>query len=301
MALTFTNDDIKVLAQEALNALIAEIPAASTMGTLLTATGTLSQGDTVKVPVYTAGADAAVWNATTNNYGTLSDDDVKFKDVVLDQRYNRGFGIDDIKRLKVNELELARINGQKIGKAMMVNVLTKVTATNFAQVAHTGIASAFNLDDVVDIWEKTESLNFGSNRWLVLPPSYLAELMKDGVLQTTESSVGLGNVLNAQLPQLSGMNIIMNKIIPNNSQNLVGYVTDGSGLAIATDVIRPSQRAIERGELEYVEVVHEGSGLTIGVRHFYDNLKGVDVTNFSILFGSAIGQANGLARVRSAE
>ena len=300
MALTFSNDDIKILANEAMGALIASIPAAASMGTRIESNGELSFSDTVKVGVYTAGADAVAYNASSNNYGTVSDDDITYVDVVMNQRISRGFGINDTKVNKVNPLELARINGQKIGKAMMTNVLNKVTIANFAQVAHTGLAANFDLDDVVDIWQKTEDLNFGDNRWLVLPPAYLAGLMKDNVLQTTESNVGLGNVLNAQLPQLSGMSIVMNKIVPNNSENLVGYATDGSGLCFASDIIRPNQAAIDAGQVIFEVAVHEGLGLALGVRHFYNNLVGDMVTNFEILFGSAVAQANGLARVASA-
>ena len=300
MALIFTNEDVKVIGNIAMEGMLGYLPSAATMGRRVEADGTIEEGDTIKVPVYTKGGAALAFNDDTNNFGTVRNDAIEFKDVVMDQFLSRGFGIRDSKKRKVDPLELARINGQAIGEAMMTNVLSKVTAANFSEIAHTGLAANFTLDDVVDIHKKTRQLKFNrDNTWLVLTVDYIAELMKDTTLQTTESNLGLGVVMNAEVNRLARMNIIENDFLPHNNENLVGYVTDGRGLVFATDIIAPD--ANTPTDMIFETITHEGTGLTLGVRHFYDKNLGKAITNFSILFGSAVGNGAALARIRSAE
>ncbi len=188
--------------------------------------------------------------------------------------------------------------GHAVGVAFVANILSIVTNANYGAAIHTGLASAFDSDDVVDIRSALNAAKVPkAGRKLVLDGDYIGALLKDDSIKTVAN---LGNdqaVAEGMYTRLSGMNVYESNVIPDNSENLVGFAGNGSGIAVAMRYLEPQ----DGNTYSVAEpLVDNETGLVLGIREWYDNDTGTKYMTFEAIGGKAVGIAAGLKRIVSA-
>ncbi|HKL20329.1 MAG TPA: hypothetical protein VJ904_00905, partial [Tichowtungia sp.] len=169
---------------------------------------------------------------------------------------------------------------------------------NYGAAIHTGLASAFDSDDVVDIRTALNTAKVPkAGRKLVLDGDYIGALLKDDSIKTVANLGSEEAVRNGMFSRLSGMSLFESDAIPDNSENLVGFAGNGSGIAVAMRYLEP------QGGNTYSmaePLVDNETGLVLGVREWYDNNTGTKYLTFEALGGKAVGNSAGLKRIVSA-
>lgn len=188
--------------------------------------------------------------------------------------------------------------GHAVGVAFVADILSVVTAANYGVAVHTGLASAFDSDDVVDIRTALNAAKVPmTGRKLVLDGDYIGALLKDDTIKTVANLGSAEAIRDGMFTKLSGMNVYESDVIPANGENLVGFAGNGSGIAVAMRYLEP-----QGGHTYSVAepLVDNETGLVLGVREFYDNDTGTKYLTFEALGGKAVGIADGLKRIVSA-
>jgi len=191
---------------------------------------------------------------------------------------------------------LGRGKGQKLAIAVSDDILGEVLAANFSTAAFTGAASTFDYDDVVDLAGVADAANWPTmGRALVLSPSYYNALFKDNITgNLAESSIHQ----SGSVPNLMGFDTHKHMSIPGNSENLVGFITLPSALAIVNRYMAPAGGG--RPGSIYRSFTHGETGLTLGYREFYDDDEGERVAILECWYGFETADGTALDRLVSA-
>lgn len=205
--------------------------------------------------------------------------------------------------LEANETEiklydLGYQSGKAVGVAMVEDFLEIVTNANFGAAVHTGLASAFDSDDVVDIRTALNGANVPkAGRKMVLDSDYIGALLKDDSIKGNDKLGSAEAIREGMYGRLSGMAMYESDIIPANAENLVGFAGNGSGIAVAMRYLAPQDgNTYSSAEA----LIDPETGLVLGMREFYDNTSGTKYLTFEALGGKAVGIAAGLKRIVSA-
>jgi hypothetical protein len=187
--------------------------------------------------------------------------------------------------------------GQKLGIAVVKDILSLVTNSNYGAAAFTGAASAFDHSSVNALQTACDDDNWlNMNRNLILKPSYYNSLFDDTV--TGADVYGSALVARGQIPQLSGFNMHKLSAIPANGENLVGFAALPRAIAIANRYLAPAGGG--RPGSIYRSFTHEETGLTIGYREFYDDNAGTRKAILECWYGYATGNTDAIKRLVSA-
>jgi hypothetical protein len=244
------------------------------------------RGEKVSIMRDNTAIDAAVDKTTHADY-TIQDADSDAVEVTLGQPKYVSWGLDDVEIASSSVLTMERFGRRKgnlLAKTIFQDILSEVTAANFGAAAHTGLASAFDEDDVADVAEA-----------LVLSPAYIAALRKAGAIKDT-SGYGYNAIQSGDVPMLHGFKVIMSTAIPGNAENLVGFASDGNGIASAFRYLAPQQgHNYTRAEA----IVGEG-GMTLGLRDWYSEDSGVRKCVIESVYGYETGIGTGIKRIVSA-
>ena len=270
MATTFSSLDLKLAADGliAIPALVKRVDEFAAFSTQLKNSSAL-EGDTIQVPVYGLTAGAAAFDKTTNNYLTAGTDSATGVGVVLGAPIKQ---TSLIPARYLPNLDL-RAKMQDLANAVLqkcqLNVYDSITAATYGAAAFTGIASTFDMTDIIDLETSANDFNFGSDRVLVVSDAYLANVKKSDVLialRNVSGGNGLDTFAEAAGFKLIGSNLIKSAAPALSADNLVGFMTDKSCIAIAAaypnvDGIGDPGVMIERTII---------NGFPIQFRSFYD-------------------------------
>ena len=256
------------------------------------------KGDRVSVPRLASALDAAA-DKTVGAAYTIQDIDSDAVEVVLSNHKYVSMGADDIEVANSSALILERYGvrkGNLLAKTIFQAILGEITNANFGAAAHTGVAANFDEDDVADLANVADEADWpADNRYLVLSPDYINALRKVAAIKDT-SGYGYNAIQKGDIPMLHGFKVIMSNYIPANAENLVGFITDGSGIATAFRYLVPQPgNKYDRAE----PVVGDG-GITLGLREWYSEDYGNRRVVMESVYGFETGLAAGLKRIVSA-
>lgn len=255
------------------------------------------QGDRVSVPRLASALDAAADKSVGSAY-TIQDIDSDAVEIVLNKHKYVSMGADDIEVANSSALVLERYGvrkGNLLAKTVVQDIFSEITAANFGAAVFTGAASTFDEDDVADIADSCDDADMPEDRYLVLSNAYITALRKVAAIKDT-SGYGYNAIMSGNVPMLHGFKIIPSNIIPGNAENLVGFATDGSGIAAAFRYLMPQNgNKYERAEA----VIGEG-GITLGLRDWYSEDYGNRRTVMECVYGYETGLTAGLKRLVSA-
>jgi hypothetical protein len=302
MAVTLANADINVLAAEACvqeNLVVDDLSVHSLNLNALTAGGSPSVfGDTVKVPIYAASGAATVWNSSTNNYETAdSSQSVTYKNVAINTRKKRTIVIDEIDELRTDMAPILRLELENVARTMVDDVNGLILAANFAQAEIVGVDTAFDSDVVIDLRKDNAQIRKypTSMRKLCLNVDYSVALQRDPVIKNhnTLAPVGLpNNQLLTSFAKFDG-GLFEQEQVPTG-ENLVGFATNGCGIAIAT----PMQWQ-NNDPSTYEQSVISYNGFNFLLRRHKDKATGNTIFNIEAQYGFGVADELGIVRLTS--
>ena len=293
-SVTGINDDI--ISRGVLQGFTAAIAPMAALNTIFS-DDAARKGDRVSVPRLNSALDAALDKSVGGSY-TVQDIDSDAVEIVLNKHKYVSMGADDIEVADSSALVLERYGvrkGNLLAKTVAQDVFSEITNANFGAAAFTGAASTFDEDDVADIAESCDSDDMPEDRYLVLSPAYITALRQSGAIKDT-SGYGYNAIMTGEVPMLHGFKVIKSNIIPANGENLVGFATDGSGIAAAFRYLAPQDgHKYDRAE----SLVGEG-GITLGLRDWYSEDNGNRRSVIECVYGYETGITEGIKRIVSA-
>jgi len=256
------------------------------------------RGEKVSVMRDNTAIDAAL-DKTTHTAYTIQDADSDAVELTLGQPKYVSWGLDDVEIANSSVLTMekfGRRKGNLLAKTILQDIWSEITNANFGAASFTGLASTFDEDDVADIAEDCDSADWAENdRYLVLSPAYITALRKAGAIKDT-SGYGYNAIQNGDIPMLHGFKVIMSNAVPANGENLVGFATDGNGIATAFRYLAPQEgHKYNRAEA----LVGEG-GITLGLRDWYSEDDGVRKHVIESVYAYETGISTGIKRLVSA-
>jgi hypothetical protein len=258
-------------------------------------------GDIVTVPVMGQISAATAFNASSNNYETDNGEAHAFKSVTLNKQFKSTFEFtpSEWARLSTEQIDAVwAAHTNALGNGILADIQTLVTATAFAETATDSTAANFDADDVVNLRKSVVSANGwanGMNLNLCLQPDWYGALLKDSSIKNvlnwgSDEAARAGEIRNLRGFQ----RVIESNIIPTNSEKLIGFATDSTGIAVAQTVILPGK---EDPSLMFEIAVDPDTGFTVAyslhmslaTRHIYGTVE--------CWYGAAVANAKGLIRI----
>jgi hypothetical protein len=271
------------------------------------------QGDTVTtrlVPAASAAVDLQSEPIGGNRDLIVGASTTTAVSVALNQQPASGFYITDEEAGMIgagvwNDTLMRKVesHGYAVANACLSYVFNLLTGANYASKKIIGAASAFDLDDVLDI-----NADLADAGWpvdvenacaMVLKPSYRTALKKDGAIQDLSKSGISGVISRGALDRVDIFNLHQSATLPPAggtpaTEKLVGFVATPDAVAIVQRVVQPQ----DPSDLLHFEVMQDAeSGITLVYRAYY--VRGTGKVNhiFETLFGAAKGNPAALLRL----
>lgn len=255
----------------------------------------------IAIPFFPLATDAtADFNGT---YSFSDSNTINSREVTVNKRkyQSLSFTSAEIARQPyMNPEQIGFMKGRKLAEDILKDILSVVTASNFGAAVHTGAASAFDSDDLINIktaldqakWPKT-------GRSIVLDSTYEGALLKDASIKNAYAVGTASAIQQGRLPQIAGFDIVSSNLVPSNNENLVGMVALPQAILVAFSPIEPA--AGVRSHLNQYEVrVDDETGLTIEYRSWGDPDTDTEKSVIEVNYGFAKGQEEALKRIISA-
>jgi hypothetical protein len=253
--------------------------------------------DTVNVPYVPAASAAADFAGTY----TRQDSTINKKQIVLNKHKFVSWYLNDREFSKSPVLNLERFGmakGFQLAKAVFQDILSVVTAANFGAAAFTGLASTWDADDVIDVKDVCDTADMPElQRALNLKSGYVNALLKDNSIQNASALGSPSAIVDGDLARIGGFDLYMSNLIPANAENLIGFASYPSAIAVAMRYLEPQGRSQDG---VYNPVSDASTGITLGYREFFDNDKGERVAVLEAFYGYAVAEAAALKRLVSA-
>lgn len=221
------------------------------------------------------------------------------KTVSLNTFYGFVWGFTDVERSKsslmLNDLFIQPAL-DAVGTKVFGDLWNLVVATNFSTTS-TITAANFDRDDVVDyavtLTDTLKAPKSGRTMWL--NPTYYGSLVK--TLNSAEFP-GMGtNKAEGTVPRVAGFDIYESDLCDANSDNITGFAFHRSSLLMAARGVDATGAAAAGVEVATVNV--PGLDLPLQFRRWYDPDTGVLKYSLGLLYGVAVGNADG-ALIQSA-
>lgn len=161
---------------------------------------------------------------------------------------------------------------------------TLITAANFNAANVAGLCTTLNTAKVTSV-----------GRSLIFSPTYADTLRKD---TSITAAYAIGNpdfIRTGKVPPIHGFTPYeFNGTIPTNSENLAAIALAPQAVCVAAR--QPAMPRNWAGQV--IPITEPDSGLTIQFRDWYDGQE--QRTQLCLIYGTAVGIAGNLARIRSA-
>lgn len=285
-----------ILSQMFMNAFLKKLSPVSAFSTNLAAAAA-QPGDTIKVPIETYPNVAAATKVTHAAYAE-QDIDSTIASITLGQPVYVSLALDDVEIASSSAISLERFAAAKanhLARTVFQTSLAGVLNANFSSKITTTDAN-FDIDDVVDLKDLLDDLDVPEDgRSLVLSYAYVNNLLKDNTLSNNYNA-GSQPLRAGVVGELFGFTVYSTGAIPSNSENLTGFACHSSAIALAMRYLQPGPG---NSYSAAGPITDPDSGITLGMRRWYENSTGVDQMVFECVFGAAVAQ-NALARIVSA-
>jgi uncharacterized protein (DUF924 family) len=288
--MAITNQDIAEIGTEVIGSPEPSIIELETFSTKMMDTA-LEQDDRVKVPVYAKGT-ADVFNSSTENYEDENGGGADYKDVILDQHFKSTFAIAK-QTTRFDMAQMIRSASSAVVQKANKFVYDKILAASFPTVAFTGAASTFDSDDVADLWANAQTAEFNEmGRSLVLTVPFYTALLKDPALKNWEKSQETQTLRKSIVKELNNFEVLSSNVLATSAgavgaENLVGFITDRSALAVACSV--PAIQDDEAVSMTtFVTQFAADNGMVIQFRKHYNPATGVVYGTCEVLMGATV-------------
>lgn len=268
---------------------------------------TVAKGDSVQVFVGGAIPDAAEFAEDTNHYETDNGGSHAWKPVTINSHPKSTFSLApaQLNRLTIQQIsDMFSVHAKIVAKKISVDLFTKVTKANFAKYAVVGTAENFDASDVNALETAiVESAGLGDDKHLITNLAYFKALRDDTTL-ANNAYTGVSDVVReGVIPGVYGLREVVRTSLLPSTGNLVGLVTDTTGLIFGQVIENPIAAAEKVGVsmegLQFEVAVDPDTGLQLCYSaHFNPRARRFYCT-VETWCGSDIGRADGLIRVVS--
>jgi len=275
-----------------------------------------SQGTQVRtrlVPASTAAADLT-GTYSGSRYSAAQDTETTAKTITLNQQPIVGFNLTDEEAGEIgsgvwddtkNRIITTKVNA--LGDFVLDYLFNLITASNYSNVAFTGAASTFDLDDVVDIGDTLADANWPVGSlpiFMALKSTYFGAVKKDSAVQDLSAS-GIPVVMKGSpaVRQIDDFTAVRAPTLPPAggtpaSENLTGFVARPECMIMA---MRMVQSQAPEKLVAFEAMVDPDTGISLVYRAAYDPDTGKLYHTFETLFGASVGYDTALQRIRSSE
>lgn len=297
MANTFTNTGDTIIANAALEAFTSALLPITKFAKNFS-TEAAQRGDKVKVLFVNAAAAAQDF---AGNYA-VQDSTADGLDVTINKHKYVGWGLSDSEIAKNPQIEMERFGRQKgfqLAKAVMVDILSLVTAANYGAPVFTGLSSTFDKADLVTIKDALDTADWPSmERALAIKSAYYNALLGDAGISNASISGDAGPQKTGVVNPLYGFDSISwSNLIPANAENLVGFAALPDAMLLAMRYLAPQEGA------KYFQagaITDPDTGITLGFRDWYDENSGTRKKILECNYGYLKGNGSALKRLVSA-
>jgi hypothetical protein len=264
------------------------------------AQGQKSLNDSAQIHFTGVPEDAAEFNATTNNYTTpTGTPDLDAKKVTLDKLLKITKPV--TKQQLRNGLSLQNLISSMVKKTVrgaVYNAMSKITLANFGAAMHTGAAATLTMDATSNYAGTAADLGWEvMNMFLATP--YYQNLVKDDDYKAIGGDMATELAKTGIVPLTNGWTTFRFPGLPSPvGENLVGFATDGTGLAIGL-AENELQLGFEKRVEMYEVVTDEETGFVVSVLLMANDANQAFLTT-QVLTGAIVGRTDGLKRIVSA-
>ncbi len=192
----------------------------------------------------------------------------------------------------------AEIFGRQLASTVITDILSVVTAANFANELVVGAAAAFDTNDVFDIRKELNRLKFPAvGRSLILTPDYDTALLKDN--KDTNLYGSTDPRWNARIPRLAGMDEYGTTAFDGNTDVDAGIVSFPSAILVAMAPLQPLD-SVRAKLIDFQIFTHEESGISLVYKRMADEFCDTELELVECTYGYAVGQEEALLRLEAA-
>ncbi|MDR1190078.1 MAG: hypothetical protein LBK60_00235 [Verrucomicrobiales bacterium] len=296
MANTFSNLDVEIIARSAVVGFRQGLLPLDAISKNVSPEPA-ERGNSVKVLRLSSAGTVQTFDPATGY--AIADSTADGVDVALDKHKFVSWQLTDKEKIgtAISDIEtFGLLKGWNLAKQVLTDVLAAVTAAKFGAAVTSSDAADFDLDAVFDIRNALTVAGWPPiGRALVLDSAYYANLLKE--LKIASAAGGDAELRNGTLTRLAGFNVFESAIIPANGEDLKGFAVEPDALLVALRYLAPQ----EGHKYEIAEpVVDADSGVTLGLRQWYDENSGSKRCVLEALYGSNVGNPAALKRIVSA-
>ena len=234
--------------------------------------------------------------------GTYSDMNTTYgaTQITLNKHKFVSWHVTDTETAQSSAVELQRFGYQKGGdlaKVVFQDVLSEVKGANFTHKEEVAVAD-FDSDEVADLRKKAVNNNLPVDQCsLVLQNDMYTSLLKDTDISHAMNYGGAEAIRDGAVPSLFGIgSIYESNSIPENADNIKGFLAHPSCMAVAMRYLQPNNTK------EYIaarRLSDPATGIVLGYREFYTPSTGVQTAVLECMYGYAVGLADSLIRLKT--
>lgn len=293
MANTLTDlKDVRI-AQAALMPWMTELMPLSIFSTNFGPTSA-DKGDTVKVPVVGAPSPSSDFDG---NYVKNIDSEASTIPVVLNKHKFKTVHMTakEAATTAVPLLEkLVSTAAQQLAIDVLMDIFSAIKKNQFATATDVASAEDFSYKTVLKIREACNKAKMPkAGRSLVLNTSLNTALLADDIVSRSFiTNLAQPGVVEARINRLAGLNVYETDCVPDNGENLAGFVTHPSAMAVAMRYLQPIANYDEAGA-----VTDPVTGLTFGYLRYTDTTSNKVYITLECLYGYQVIRPAALQRI----
>ncbi len=252
------------------------------------------KGDTVKVPVIGAPSAASDF---TGDYTLNSDSEASSIPVVLNKHKFKTVHM-TAKEAAVTAIplleKLVSTAAQQLAIDVLTDIFSAIKKNQFATAADVASAEDFSYKTVLKIREACNKAKMPKDgRSLVLNTSLNTALLADDIVSRSFiTNLAQPGVVEARINRLAGFNVYETDCVPDNGENLAGFVTHPSAMAVAMRYLQPIANYDEAGA-----VTDPVTGLTFGYLRYTDTTSNKVYITLECLYGYQVIRPAALQRI----
>jgi ATP-dependent protease ClpP protease subunit len=259
--------------------------------------------DKIAVPYFALDTTASHDFVAGDGYNTFGNTNADAKVITVDKRKYQGLTWTSSELARQPYLDImtsAGLKAEQLGIDVVQDVLSLVTAATFGAAAVTGLASAFDSDDVIDLKGVADVANWpAAGRSLMLNSDYDINLLKDSAVKSALNWGDSAPVREGRIQRIVGFDYYPDSRIPANAENLQGFISFKSGLLVGFSPVGPTPEV--RQQLTRYEVVtHPETGATFEYRLWGDPDMDTSKEVIEANYGRIAGEAAAIKRIVSA-
>lgn len=252
------------------------------------------KGDTVKVPVIGAPSAASDF---TGDYTLNSDSEASSIPVVLNKHKFKTVHLTakEASTTAIPLLEkLVSTAAQQLAIDVLTDIFSEVTEANFDAALEDTDTSSFDYKTILSIRESCNKVKMPKDqRSLVLNTSLNTSLLADDIVSRSFiTSLAQPGVVEARVNRIAGFNVLETDCVPDNGENLAGFVAHPSAMAVAMRYLQPIANYDEAGA-----VTDPVTGLTFGYLRFTDTSANKVFITLEALYGYRVVRKDALQRI----